>query len=58
MAKINVRVPEPKDKYDISTQKQVNRAIKSIVEQLNTTFLQDLKEEDERYTWFKGGGGC
>ena len=27
MAKIVVRVPEPKEEYDISNQKQINRAI-------------------------------
>ena len=61
MAKINVRLPEPKEQYDISNQKQINRAISLIVEQLNSTYLQDLKEDNERYAWFKGGnngGDC
>jgi len=61
MAKINVRLPEPKEQYDISNQKQINRAIALIVEQLNSTYLQDLKEDNERYAWFKGGnngGDC
>jgi len=57
MAKINVRIPEPKTEYDVSNQKQINRAIALIVEQLNSTYLQDLKEDSERYAWFKGGGG-
>ena len=57
MAKINVRLPEPKEEYDISNQKQINRAIALIVEQLNSTYLQDLKEDNERYAWFKGGNG-
>jgi len=57
MAKIVVRIPEPKQEYDISNQKQINRAISLIVEQLNSTYLQDLKEDNERYAWFKGGNG-
>ena len=57
MAKINVRLPEPKTTYDVSNQKQINRAIKGIVEQLNSTYLQELKEDNERYAWFKGGNG-
>ena len=57
MAKINVRIPEPKEEYDVSTQKQINRALTSIVDQLNSTYLQQLKEESEQYAWFKGGGG-
>jgi hypothetical protein len=57
MAKIVVRIPEPKEEYDVSNQKQIRRAIALIVEQLNSTYLQDLKEENERYAWFKGGSG-
>ena len=57
MTKVVVRIPEPKEKYDVSNQKQINRAINLIVEQLNSTYLQDLKEDSERYAWFKGGGG-
>ncbi len=57
MTKIVVRLPEPKPEYDVSNQKQINRAIQLIVEQLNSTYLQDLKEDNERYAWFKGGNG-
>jgi len=52
MAKINVRIPEPKEEYDVSNQKQINRAIALVVEQLNSTFLNELKQETERFTWF------
>jgi hypothetical protein len=40
MAKINVRIPEPKTEYDLSNQKQINRSLALIVEQLNSTFLK------------------
>jgi hypothetical protein len=56
MAKIVVRIPEPKPEYDVSNQKQINRAIALITEQLNSTFLNELKQETERYTWFKSSG--
>jgi len=52
MAKINVRIPEPKREYDESNQKQINRSIALVVEQLNSTFLDELKQETERFTWF------
>ena len=55
MAKITIRVPEPKQQYDGSNQKQINRSLASIVEQLNSTYLNELKEEQERFTWFLGG---
>ena len=44
MAKINVRIPEPKEDYDFSNQKQINR-----------TFLDELKQEQERFSWFVSG---
>ena len=45
MTKIVVRLPEPKPEYDISNQKQINRALTTVVEQLNSTFLETEKEE-------------
>ena len=56
MTKVVVRIPEPKEEYDFSNQKQINRAISIIVEQLNSTFLNELKQETERFTWFKSSG--
>lgn len=54
MAKVVVRLPEPKEEYDVSNQKQINRAIALIVEQLNSTFLNELKQEQERFAWLNG----
>ena len=56
MPKINIRLPEPKEEYDVSNQKQINRALTTVIEQLNSTFLDELKQEAERYTWFKSSG--
>ena len=55
MAKINIKLPEPKEEYDVSNQKQINRAVALIVEQLNSTFLDEQKQEQERYSWFLSG---
>jgi len=54
MAKIVIRIPEPKREYDESNQKQINRAIALIVEQLNSTFLNEQKQDQERFAWFNG----
>ena len=56
MAKIVVKVPEPKEEYDFSNQKQISRALTAIIEQLNSTFLQQQKEDQERYTWYISQG--
>jgi|TARA_Y100000114_G_scaffold88740_1_gene82211 hypothetical protein len=55
MAKITVRIPEPKEEYDFSNQKQINRSLTLMKEQLNSTFLDELKQEQERFSWFLSG---
>ena len=55
MAKIVIRLPEPKEEYDISNQKQINRAIALIVEQLNSTVADEQEQEQERFSWFLSG---
>ena len=55
MAKIVVKLPEPKTEYDVSNQKQINRTISLIVEQLNSTFLDEQTREQERFSWFISG---
>ena len=52
MAKILIKIPEPKEEYDFSNQKQISRSLSGIVEQLNSTFLQQQKEDQERFTWY------
>jgi hypothetical protein len=52
MAKIVIKIPEPKEEYDFSNQKQISKALSGIVEQLNSTFLQQQKEDQERFTWY------
>lgn len=55
MSKINIRFPEPKEEYDVSNQKQINRALTIMKDQLNSTFLDEVKQEQERVSWFIGG---
>tara|TARA_R100001369_G_scaffold4282_1_gene12499 strand:- start:332 stop:496 length:165 start_codon:yes stop_codon:yes gene_type:complete len=54
MTKIVVRLPEPRKEYSEDNQRQINRALSTVVEQLNATFLTQLKENSERFTWFNG----
>ena len=55
MTKINIRIPEPKIEYDVSNQKQINRYITIMKDQLNSTFLNEVKQEQERFSWFISG---
>lgn len=52
MAKIIIRVPEPKPQYEVDNQRQIARALRAIVEQLNSTFLTQEREEQERFNFF------
>ena len=52
MTKIVVRLPEPKREYTEDNQSQINRAISSMIEQLNSTYLQPEKDDQERFNFF------
>ena len=52
MAKIVVRLPEPRKEYTEDNQRQINRAISSVIEQLNSTYMQPDKDDQERYNFF------
>ena len=56
MAKIVVRIPEPKPQYDQSTQQQMNRALQSVVDQLKQVDLvkwdqKNVIEINEKARW-------
>ena len=58
MTKVVVRLPEPKKVYSEDNQRQINRALTTIIEQLNSTYLTQLKEDSERFSWFNMRFGC
>ena len=58
MAKINVYVPEPPQGYTTEGFRQINQAIATVENQLNTTFQEELRQEVERVTWFSMRFGC
>ncbi len=52
MAKINITVPEPKEQFEASNQRQIIEAIDTLKNQLNFSFQFDLKEEQDSFNWF------
>ena len=52
MTKIVVRLPEPRKEYSEDNQRQINRALSSMIQQLNSTYLQPDKDDTERFTFF------
>ena len=54
MTKLIVDIPEPKEDYDTSTQRQINRSIATLIQQLNTTYQQNVKDDAQQQTWILG----
>ena len=52
MAKISIYLPEPKDEYDSSNQRQILEAIDTLKDQLNFSFQFDLKQEQDTFNYF------
>ena len=55
MAKVVVSIPEPQQEYDVSNQRQILEALDTLKNQLNFSFKQDLKNEEDAKEWFLGG---
>jgi len=52
MAKINVYVPEPPQEYRVEGFRQINQGLATIENQLNTSYQQDLKNEQDSFNYF------
>jgi hypothetical protein len=52
MAKITAYIPEPKSDYEVENQRQILQAVDTIKNELNFSFQNDLKEEQDTYNWF------
>ena len=52
MAKINVNIPEPKEKYEVSNQRQILESLDTLRNQLNFSFQNDIKEEVTAFNYF------
>ena len=54
MAKITSYIPEPSEEYEADNQRQILRAVDTIKTELNFSFQQDLKNEEDQKNWFFG----
>ena len=52
MAKITAYVPEPKQEYEVENQRQILESVTTLKDQLNFSFQNDLKEEQDTYNYF------
>ena len=52
MAKIVQSLTQPNQEYDVITARSLDRDIDGIVQKINTTYQQDLKDEVEAQNFF------
>jgi len=52
MARIDAYIPEPKEEYDVSNQRQILESLNTMKNQLNFSFQEEFKQEIERFNWF------
>jgi len=52
MAKIDNYIPEPKEEYDVENQRQILESLTTLKNQLNFSFQNDLKQEQDAYNYF------
>ena len=52
MAKITVYIPDPKETYQPDNQRQIVAAIDTLKNQLNFSFQEDLKNEQDTFNYF------
>ena len=52
MAKVQVFLPEPPKEFSSESFRQINLALEHLQNQLNTTYQQDQKNENETFNYF------
>jgi|TARA_R110000824_G_C15041152_1_gene660411 hypothetical protein len=52
MAKITAYIPEPKQDYEVENQRQILQSLTTLKDELNFSFQNDLKEEQDTYNYF------
>ena len=52
MAKLTNYIPEPTQQYDVENQRQIIESMTTMKQQLNFSFQQDLKNEQDAFNYF------
>ncbi len=52
MAKLTNYIPEPKQDYDVENQRQIIESVTTMKQQLNFSFQEDLKNEQDAFNYF------
>ena len=52
MARIDIVIPEPSTQYTEENQRQINQSLRTMQDKLNTSYQQELKNEQETFNYF------
>jgi hypothetical protein len=52
MAKVTLVFTRPGKEYESKKCRCINQRLDSLIQKLNSTFQQDLREEQQRFAWF------
>jgi|TARA_R100001443_G_scaffold30662_1_gene44466 hypothetical protein len=52
MAKLTNYIPEPKQEYEVENQRQIIESMTTMKQQLNFSFQEDLKNEQDAFNYF------
>jgi|TARA_R100001086_G_scaffold199460_1_gene115664 hypothetical protein len=52
VAKITNYIPEPSEEYEVDNQRQIIESLTTLKDQLNFSFQQDLKNEQDAFNYF------
>ena len=52
MAKLTNYIPVPKQEYDVENQRQIIESVTTMKQQLNFSFQEDLKNEQDAFNYF------
>jgi len=58
MAKVQVFLPEPPQEFSTESFRQINLALETLQNQLNTNYQKEAIEKTQRQNWFLMRGGC
>ena len=52
MARVDIVIPEPSSDYTQDNQRQVAQSLQTLKDKLNTSYQQELKNEQDTFNWF------
>ncbi len=52
MARVDIVIPEPTPEYTEENQRQVAQSLQTLKDKLNTSYQQEIKNEQDTFNWF------